>query len=100
VNPPIDRARDTLLLRVRSAASGLTGLGRKGFRTALAALAAAWMLPAPVWAQTRTGGRTHVGGQLVDAPEINPKLLIGMLVLLVGGVLVLTARKRRRVKVS
>lgn len=37
-----------------------------------------------------------VQSQPLDAPEINPNLLTGVVVLLVGGVLVLTARMRRQ----
>jgi hypothetical protein len=74
----------------------------KALRTGLVALAACSVLSAEVFAaQQRAGGRTNAGGgSLVDAPEINPKLLIGMAVLLVGGVLVLTARRRRRARLS
>ena len=36
----------------------------------------------------------------VDAPEIDPSLTTGILVLLVGGVLVLTSRGRRRGRAS
>jgi len=100
VKPPTDRARDILRLEPRTA-SRSTGWARKGFRTGLVALAACLMVPAQVWAaQQRTGGRSRAGGSLVDAPEINPNLWIGLIVLLVGGVLVLTARMRRRAKVG
>jgi len=83
-------------------ASLLSGLSRTGLRSGLIALAACALLQADVWAQNhRTGGRAGAGGgTLVDAPEINPKLAIGVCVLLVGGVLVLTARLRRRAKVN
>ncbi|MBL8861151.1 MAG: hypothetical protein JNK02_03985 [Planctomycetes bacterium] len=44
----------------------------------------------------RLSGQQAGGGTLVDAPEINPNLMIGLAVLLVGGVLILTSRMRRR----
>lgn len=76
---------------------------RNAFRSGLLALATGVLLQATGWAQNRRvigGGTGAGGGQLVDAPEINPKLVIGMVVLLVGGVLVLTARMRRPAKVG
>lgn len=94
-------ARDTLRLGSRETAPRPAGWARKGLSIGLVALAACLLLPAQGWAQQRTGGRSNAGGgALVDAPEINPKLVIGMVVLLVGGVLVLTARRRRRAKVN
>lgn len=52
----------------------------------------------PSGGQARTSGTGVTGQSLVDAPEIDPSLLTGVIVLLVGGVLVLTARLRRRAR--
>lgn len=52
----------------------------------------------PTAGQSR-GSSTGVTNQtLVDAPEIDPSLLTGVIVLVVGGVLLLTARLRRRAR--
>ena len=93
----MDRICTPLRLESRTAAPKTAGLVRNALRTGAVALAACLTLSAEAWAaQQRTGGRTQAGGgTLVDAPEISPKLLVGMAVLLVGGVLVLTARRRR-----
>jgi hypothetical protein len=44
----------------------------------------------------RTAGTRGSGGApTVNAPEINPALVVGAVVLLVGGILILTSRRRR-----
>lgn len=66
-------------------------------RAAGTALLATWLLSPAVWAgsenvQTpRDGGASHSLG----APEINPAMLGGAIVLAVGGLLILTDRARR-----
>lgn len=57
----------------------------------------------PVWAQGVTGaGANQTSGARgsgasapLGAPEINPALIWGAVILLVGGVLILTSRRRR-----
>ncbi len=52
----------------------------------------------PTGGQSRATSTGVSGQSLVDAPEIDPSLLTGVIVLVVGGVLVLTARLRRRAR--
>lgn len=48
---------------------------------------------------SRTGGATSSGGNApINAPEINPALVAGAVVLLVGGLLILTSRRRKAAK--
>lgn len=46
------------------------------------------------------GGNNGCGGAPTGAPEINPALLIGALVLVVGAVLILTGRRRPTARCS
>jgi len=48
---------------------------------------------------SRTGGSSGSGGApTTNAPEINPALLWGAGILLIGGILILTSRRRRAAK--
>ena len=42
-----------------------------------------------------TTGTSSTGSSTLEAPEIDPTLATGMVVLLIGGVLLLTSRQRR-----
>ncbi len=48
------------------------------------------------WAIQQTGGTGGTGTK--SAPEINPALLVGAVVLLVGGILIVMSRRRRAAK--
>lgn len=67
----------------------------------LAGILAAFPSTTAVAAQApEVQARNSAGKPPVDAPEIDPSLSAGILVLLVGGVLVLTSRGRRRDRAS
>jgi LPXTG-motif cell wall-anchored protein len=58
----------------------------------------AWALQGTVGnTATRTGGASGAGGNapMTNAPEINPALIIGAVVLLVGAILIVSSRRRR-----
>src|SRR5690242_21331943 len=56
----------------------------------------AWALQNPSDARTVTGGNPKP----LPAPEINPALIVGAVVLVVGGLLILTGRRRRAAKIG
>jgi len=47
---------------------------------------------------TSTSGTTTTRGGKLEAPEINPALLVGAAVLVVGGILIVMSRRRRAAK--
>ena len=55
----------------------------------------------PGGSQSRSGGASPSGGsQPLAAPEINPALIWGAVVLVVGGLLILSGRRRRAARTS
>jgi hypothetical protein len=60
---------------------------------ALATAQPAWSFQQPVGTSTTSTGSTGVN--VMNAPEIDPTLATGLVVLLAGGVLILTSRVRR-----
>ena len=63
---------------------------------ASAALTAALLLCDAAGAQAPAPGRVQGSVKVVEAPEINPALIGGAVVLVVGGLLILTDRRRKR----